>query len=116
MKAYGGVGAQIHIFLISELVGGERSASRYWCFTLGTYWIGGWVDPRVGLEYVEKRKFLTLPGLELRPLGRPARSQSLYRVRYLESYFEMYILLAILYDTEYNFHICNYHKKEHFNL
>jgi hypothetical protein len=25
---------------------------------------------------------LTLPGLELRPLGSPARSQSLYRLRY----------------------------------
>jgi hypothetical protein len=25
---------------------------------------------------------LTLPGLELRPLGRPARSQSLYGLRY----------------------------------
>jgi hypothetical protein len=41
-----------------------------------------WVDPRSGLDDVEKRKFLTLPGLELRPLGRPARSQSLYRLRY----------------------------------
>jgi hypothetical protein len=35
------------------------------------------VDPRAGLDDVEKRTFLTL--LELRPLGRPARSQSLYR-------------------------------------
>jgi hypothetical protein len=32
---------------------------------------------RIGLDNVEKRIFLTLPGLELRPLGRPARSQSL---------------------------------------
>jgi hypothetical protein len=31
---------------------------------------------------MEKRKFLTPPGLELRPLSRPARSQSLYRLRY----------------------------------
>jgi hypothetical protein len=29
-----------------------------------------------------KRKFLILPGLELQSLGRPARSQSLYRLRY----------------------------------
>jgi hypothetical protein len=44
----------------------------------GTHWIGGWVGLRAGLDDVEKRKFLTLPGLELlRPLGRPARSQSL---------------------------------------
>jgi hypothetical protein len=48
----------------------------------GTHCIGGWVDPRAGLDDVEKRKFLTLPGLELRLLGRPARSQSLYRLRY----------------------------------
>jgi hypothetical protein len=34
------------------------------------------------MDDVEKRKFLTLPELELRPLGRPARSQSLYRLRY----------------------------------
>jgi hypothetical protein len=48
----------------------------------GTHWIGGWVDPRAGLDDVEKRNHLTLPGLELRSLGRRARSQSLYRLRY----------------------------------
>jgi hypothetical protein len=31
------------------------------------------VGPRTGLDDTEKRKFLPLPGLELRPLGRPAR-------------------------------------------
>jgi hypothetical protein len=36
--------------------------------------------PRAGLDDVENRKFLTLQGLELRPLGLPARSQSLYRL------------------------------------
>jgi hypothetical protein len=40
----------------------------------GTHWIGGWADLRAGLDDLEKRKFLTLPGLELRPLGRPACS------------------------------------------
>jgi hypothetical protein len=34
----------------------------------------GWVDLIAGLDDLEKRKFLTPPGLELRPLGRPARS------------------------------------------
>jgi hypothetical protein len=33
------------------------------------------------------RKFLPLPGLELRPLGRPARSQSLYQLRYPVFYY-----------------------------
>jgi hypothetical protein len=37
---------------------------------------------RAGLDHVEKRKFFILPGLELRPFGRPARSQSLYRLSY----------------------------------
>jgi hypothetical protein len=41
------------------------------------------VDPRAALDNVKKRKLLTLPGLELRPLGRPARSQSLYRLCHL---------------------------------
>jgi hypothetical protein len=47
-----------------------------------THWLEGWVSPRVGLDDVEKRKLLPLLGLELRPLHRPARSQSLYRLRY----------------------------------
>jgi hypothetical protein len=40
------------------------------------------VGPRAGMDDVEKRKFLTLPGLEPRPLGRLSRSQSLYRLSY----------------------------------
>jgi hypothetical protein len=32
------------------------------------------VDPRAGLDDLEKRKCFTLPGLELRPLCCPARS------------------------------------------
>jgi hypothetical protein len=91
MKAYGGIDVQIHIFLTSALVGGEWSASRPGHFTPeetapGTHSIGGWVDPRAGLNNVKKRKFLILPGLELRPFGRPARSQSLYRLRYPGSF------------------------------
>jgi hypothetical protein len=87
MKAYGGVDVYIHIFLISALVGGEWSPSRPGLFTPGerapcTHWIGGWVGPRAGLDDVEKRKFLTLPGLELQPLGRPACRHFLYRIRY----------------------------------
>jgi hypothetical protein len=48
----------------------------------GTVWIGGWVDLRVGLADMQKWKFLPPPGAELRPLGRPARSQLLYRLSY----------------------------------
>jgi hypothetical protein len=35
------------------------------------------VDLRADLDDVEKKKFLTLQGLERRPLGRPGLSQSL---------------------------------------
>jgi hypothetical protein len=44
------------------------------------------VNPIAGLDDLEKRKLLTLPGLELQPLSRPALSQSLYRLRYPGSY------------------------------
>jgi hypothetical protein len=40
------------------------------------------MDPRAGLDDVEKSKFLTVMGLELRSLGRPASSQSLCRLSY----------------------------------
>jgi hypothetical protein len=82
---------RFHIFLTSALAGGEWSASRPGRFTPGervpgTRWIGGWVDRRASLDNLEKGKFLTLPGLELRPLGPLARSQSYtdcYAMNYL---------------------------------
>jgi hypothetical protein len=77
--------------LTSALDGGEWSASYPGRYTpeeraSGTHWIGGWVGPRAGVDDVEKRKFLTLLGLEFRPLGHPTRSQSLYRRRYPTSF------------------------------
>jgi hypothetical protein len=46
-----------HFFLLCNI--------RFRYFFPGTHWIGGWVDLRAGLDDLEKRKFLTLPGLEL---------------------------------------------------
>jgi hypothetical protein len=54
------------------------------------------VGPRAGLDDVEKRKFLTLPGLELRLLCRPVRSQSLYRLRYPGSFLNKVLKRKIL--------------------
>jgi hypothetical protein len=44
--------------------------------TFGTHWVGGWVGPRTGPHDVEKRTISPLPGLELRPIGRPASRYS----------------------------------------
>jgi hypothetical protein len=81
MKASGAVDIKIHIFLTWALscqlqarpLFHREGAPR-------THWIGDWVDPRAGLDELEKRKFFTLPGPELRPVCCPARSQSLYRL------------------------------------
>jgi hypothetical protein len=56
------------------------------------------VGPRTGLDDVERRKFLTLPGLEFHPLGRPARSQSLYRLSYPGSTVQHKMYVIILGD------------------
>jgi hypothetical protein len=40
------------------------------------------VGPRSGLDDVKRGNIFSLPVLEVRPLGRPARSPSLYRLRY----------------------------------
>jgi hypothetical protein len=42
------------------------------------------VDLRASMDDLEKREFLTVLGLELRPLSCLARSQSLYRLTQLQ--------------------------------
>jgi hypothetical protein len=63
MKAYGGVDVQIHVFLAYALAGNKWLASSPGRLAPCTHWIGGWMDPRAGLE--TWRKFLTLQGLKL---------------------------------------------------
>jgi hypothetical protein len=87
MKMYGGVNVYTHAFLTLALVQSEWSVSRPGRFIAGekapeTHGIDDWVGPRTGLDAVEKRIILPLLGLELQPLGRPARSHSLYRLSY----------------------------------
>jgi hypothetical protein len=72
--------------LISTLVARGWLASRPGRFipgerAPGVQWMGVWVGARAGLDDMEK-KILAPPGLKLRPLDRPTRSQSLYRLRY----------------------------------
>jgi len=57
MKTNGGVEVYLHTFLTSTLDGGDWSASRLGRFyprerVLSTYWMGGSVGPRAGLDAV----------------------------------------------------------------
>jgi hypothetical protein len=36
-----------------------------WGKSPGTHWIGGWVNPQISLDNMEKRKLIPLLGLEL---------------------------------------------------
>jgi hypothetical protein len=58
------------------------------------------VDPRAGPNGVEKRKFLAQLGLELQALGRPSRSQSLYRLRYPRSQVLLWLTKLSIYVPE----------------
>jgi hypothetical protein len=49
---------------------------------LNTLRVLGWMGPKADVDNMEKLNVLTLPGLELRPLSCPARTQSLYRLSY----------------------------------
>jgi hypothetical protein len=76
----------MHIFLAPALYGGEwpasgpgRCRSEERC--LGTHWIRNCMHLRAS-GCRREEKFFTLPELELRPLGTPARNQSLYRLHY----------------------------------
>jgi hypothetical protein len=64
------------------------------------------VGRRSGLDGVAKIKFLTPPGLELRPLRRPAQSQPLHRLRYLGS------IVCKLYSCKYSKYAHNIIHKE----
>jgi hypothetical protein len=65
MKPYGGGCIDPHFLGLGRFIPGGRAPA--------THWIGGWVDPRADSTDLEKRKYLILPGLKLRLLGRPAR-------------------------------------------
>jgi hypothetical protein len=98
------------------------------------------VGPRASMDDVEKRKFVTLLGLELSPFGRPARSQSLYRLRYHASQLRcrdrkkfqrtaapsmasfMKIIMAIKYlitdysDLDWESRVCQYSRQGHYDV
>jgi hypothetical protein len=56
--------------------------------------------PQTGLDAGEKKKFLPLPGFELRPLGRPGRSQFLYRPLLNTTCMYVYVHLASAWTIE----------------
>jgi hypothetical protein len=87
MKTWGS-GGIAPPFLNSVLDGGEGSASRPGRLTpreiaAVTYSIGGWVGPRARLNAAEKIKILAWLKSNA---GRPARSPSLYRLSYPDTF------------------------------
>ena len=80
MKAYEGM----DVFLTLALAEGEWSASRLCRVTPGesapvpTRQEAGWAPAPV---WTWRREFLTPPGRELRPLGRPSRSRSRAQIK-----------------------------------
>jgi hypothetical protein len=65
MKKYRGVEMQLHYSSPRHYMEIKKSASRTGRFTSverapNTQWIAGWVDPRAGLDTVEKN-FLLVP-------------------------------------------------------
>lgn len=86
IKTYWGGGILFHLLLTTALHGGGLSTSRAYRVSPGIHGVAGCLDPRDGWGDTEKWTFLTLPRLELRPLGPSAHSHSLYRLRYRGSY------------------------------
>jgi hypothetical protein len=66
-----GVQVWLSAFLTLALNGGEWSASRFCCFTLGTIWSGGWVGPNAGMdsggEFQNKYNSENMNYIEIRP-------------------------------------------------
>jgi hypothetical protein len=60
----------------------------------------GLMDPRASLNDKETRKLLFLAGFEPRSLGRPARSQSRYRLSYPGSYFTAVRMECVIYGLD----------------
>jgi hypothetical protein len=86
----------------TSVLDGSNLASRPGRFTPreganSTHWIGGWVGPRAGLDAVEKRNLLPLPGIE--PRFCPARSPFLYRLR---CWIHSWTIANNNYDLSYN--------------
>jgi hypothetical protein len=84
---------QIHILLTLALVDGSGQLHAPAALSPGkeppgTHGIGRWVDVRAGLDDLEKIKFLTLPGLELRPsVVQPVATRLLaFHIALLNSY------------------------------
>jgi hypothetical protein len=68
-----GGGGVAPLFFTSALDGDEWTVSRLDRFTPGervpcTHWIDGWLSPITDLDDMEKRKILSLPGIEPRAI------------------------------------------------
>jgi hypothetical protein len=89
MKTHGGVDVYFRVFLISALVGVVSFTPRP--LYSGEESLPYVLDRRLSGPHDRSRrrgeeKILHIPGLELQPLGRPSRTNSLYRLIYTGSH------------------------------
>jgi hypothetical protein len=64
-----------------------------------THWIGGWVGPSAGVDYIEKQKFMALLGLEPQPFSHPTCRELLYRLHYHSSKIPDSRVILVPHDT-----------------
>jgi hypothetical protein len=104
-----GSGGIVPLFLTSIIDGGEWSASRRGRFTYGerasgTHWIGGWVDPRAGLDSVKRT--LSRPRRESNPI-RPSRrcADCVIPAPVVETNLPHPVCLCVLYNSHSKKHL-----------
>jgi hypothetical protein len=78
MTVYGGVEVQLHVFSTSELdldaLLHKSVAPSPWMKEHNTYGIKGLLGPTTGTDTVENRKYVLLPVIDPRFIGRPTHN------------------------------------------
>jgi hypothetical protein len=99
MRAYGGVGVQINPRFLNVSTS-SALASRPGRFmtwkepSIPIGWVAGWT-PELVWTIRRSENSLPFPGLELRLLTRPVRSQSLYRLSYRNFYIHLNTIIRV---------------------
>lgn len=114
MKAYGRMEVQLLLFLTWAVDRGEQSASHPNCITVGerahcTYWTGGWVAPKAGMEPLKKRE-ISCPFQESD--YRSSVIQPIVQSLYSLSYFGFCFLLGSVSNLMLAYYVYSAHRNK----